>query len=70
MWLLAGQKATDHSAIARFCTRFLADACENLFYQMAKRLEKAGELSKETVFIAGTKLEASANKYTFVWKNP
>ena len=26
------------------------------------------ELSKETVFIDGTKFEACANKYTFVWK--
>ncbi len=68
MWLLAGQKAPDHSTIARFRTGFLAEACENLFYQMVKRLEQADELSKETVFIDGTKLEASANKYTFVWK--
>ena len=30
---------------------------------MVKRLEKAGKLSKETVFIDGTKLEASATKY-------
>ena len=35
---------------------------------MVKRLENEGELSKETVFIDGTKLEACANKYTFVWK--
>ncbi len=68
MWLLAGRKAPDHSTIARFRTGFLADACENLFYQMVKRLESSGELSKETVFIDGTKLEACANKYTFVWK--
>ena len=68
MWLLAGQKAPDHSTIARFRTGFLADACENLFYQMVRRLEESGELSKETVFIDGTKLEACANKYTFVWK--
>ena len=68
MWLLAGQKAPDHSTIARFRTGFLADACENLFFQMVKRLEDSGELSKETVFIDGTKLEACANKYTFVWK--
>lgn len=67
-WLLAGQKAPDHSTIARFRTGFLAAACEDLFYQMVKRLENAGELSKETVFIDGTKLEACANKYTFVWK--
>ena len=27
-----------------------------------------GELSGETIFIDGTKIEACANKYTFVWK--
>lgn len=68
MWLLAGHKAPDHSTIARFRTGFLADACENLFYQMVRRLAQAQELSRETVFIDGTKLEACANKYTFVWK--
>ena len=68
MWLLAGQKAPDHSTIARFRTGFLADACEDLFYQIVRRLASMGELSEETVFIDGTKLEACANKYTFVWK--
>lgn len=68
MWLLAGQKAPDHSTIARFRTGFLAEACEDLFYQMVRRLAEMGEISKETVFIDGTKLEACANKYTFVWK--
>jgi len=68
MWLLAGRKAPDHSTIARFRTGFLADACEDLFYQMVRRLAQVDELSKETVFIDGTKLEACANKYTFVWK--
>ncbi len=47
MWLLAGQKAPDHSMTARFRSGFLADVCENLFYQMVKRLEDTGELSKE-----------------------
>ena len=68
MWLLAGQKAPDHSTIARFRTGFLAGACEDLFYQMVRRLADMDELSKETVFIDGTKLEACANKYTFVWR--
>ena len=68
MWLLAGQKAPDHSTIARFRSGFLEEACEDLFYQMVHRLERVGELSKETVFLDGTKLEACANKYTFVWK--
>ena len=47
MWLLAGQKAPDHSTIARFRTGFLADACEDLFYQMVRRLAAMDELSKE-----------------------
>lgn len=68
MWLLAGKKAPNHSTIARFRTGFLAEACEDLLYQMVRRLATMGELSKETVFIDGTKLEACANKYTFVWK--
>ena len=68
MWLLAGQKAPDHSTIARFRSGFLEEICEDLFYQMVHRLERVGELSKETVFLDGTKLEACANKYTFVWK--
>ena len=68
MWLLAGQKVPDHSTIARFRTGVLAEACEDLFYQLVRRLADMGELSKETVFIDGTKLEACANKYTFVWK--
>lgn len=35
---------------------------------MVKRLGDSGELSKETVFFDGIKLEACANKYTFVRK--
>lgn len=31
MWLLAGQKAPDHSTISRFCTGFLAEACANKY---------------------------------------
>ena len=68
MWLLAGQKAPDHSTIARFRSGFLEEACEDRCYQMVHRLGRAGELFKETVFLDGTKLEACANKYIFVWK--
>lgn len=66
MWLPTGQKAPDYSTIARFCTGFLTEACEDLFYQMVHRLNQMGELSKEMVFIDRTKLEACANKYTFI----
>ena len=68
MWLPGGQKAPDHSTIARFRRGILMEACEDLFYQLIKKLREKGEVSGETVFIDGTKIEASANKYTFVWK--
>ena len=51
MWLLAEQEAPDYSTDTRFRTGFLADASENLFYQMVRRLEDAGELSKGTMFL-------------------
>ncbi len=35
---------------------------------MSNTLYDLGEISGETIFIDGTKIEASANKYTFVWK--
>ncbi len=36
--------------------------------EMSQFLYQLGELSGETIFIDGTKIEACANKYTFVWK--
>ena len=35
---------------------------------MSNALFDLGEISGETIFIDGTKIEACANKYTFVWK--
>ncbi len=36
--------------------------------EVSQFLYQLGELSGETIFIDGTKIEACANKYTFVWK--
>lgn len=36
--------------------------------QATALLKELGEISGETVFIDGTKIEANANTYTFVWK--
>jgi transposase len=68
MWLLQGAKAPDHSTIARFRKEYLADSVENLFYQMIQYLHSIGEIKFENLFVDGTKIEANANRYTFVWK--
>ena len=68
MYLLEGRRAPDHAAIARFRTKHFGK-CANLFLsQMTKILLELKQLTKTEVFIDGTKIEASANKYTFVWK--
>lgn len=36
--------------------------------QMSEGLHELGEISGKDIFIDGTKIEASSNKYTFVWK--
>ena len=68
MWLLAGQKAPDHSTIARFRQKYLSECMEDLFYQFIQKLHEICEIPLKNVFIDGTKIEANANKYTFVWK--
>ena len=68
MWLLKGAKAPDHSTIARFRKEYLSETVEDLFCQMVKYLYSIGEIEFENLFVDGTKIEANANRYTFVWK--
>ena len=68
MYLLEGAKAPDHNTIARFRSTRLKNIIDNLFGQVVLLLKDYGELSCENLFVDGTKIEANANKYTFVWK--
>ena len=68
MYLLQREKAPDHSTIARFRSERLSGVMEEMFDQLVNLLAEDGELSLESVFIDGTKLEANANRYSFVWK--
>ena len=68
MYLLEGAKAPDHNTIARFRSERLKDIIDNLFNQVVLLLKDYGELSCENLFVDGTKIEANANKYSFVWK--
>ena len=68
-WLLQGYKAPDHATISRFRKDYLSnEVIEDLFYQQVKYLAAQKEILFENVFIDGTKIEANANRYTFVWK--
>ncbi|MBC8059696.1 MAG: IS1182 family transposase [Clostridiaceae bacterium] len=68
MWLLKGRQAPDHNTIARFRTERLIGIVDDLFNQLVNKLKDWGEIQFKNIFIDGTKIEANANKYTFVWK--
>lgn len=65
IWLLDGYKAPSHNTIARFRNSIIG--LDNVFAQMVTLLAKRKEVTFDEVYIDGTKLEASANKYSFVW---
>lgn len=68
MWLLNGYPVPDHNTIARFRTERLEGVLDDLFNQFIEILHNQKEVVYETLFVDGTKIEANANKYTFVWK--
>ena len=67
MWLLQGESVPDHATFARFQNERLTDVIEDLFVQLVMKLNELGEIKFRNIFIDGTKIEANANRYTFVW---
>ena len=68
MFLLEGHPAPDHATLARFRSIHFAPCSKRILAEVSNILFDLGEISGETIFIDGTKIEANANKYTFVWK--
>ena len=69
IYLLEGQRAPDHNTINRFRKNILTqEAGQDILHQLVVLLHEKGLLSLEAAFIDGTKIEANANKYSFVWK--
>ena len=68
MFLLEGAPVPDHATFARFRSIHFAPCAKHILAEMSNAFFDLGEISGETVFIDGTKIEAATNKYTFVWK--
>ncbi|AZA77316.1 IS1182 family transposase [Chryseobacterium sp. G0186] len=66
MWVSAMSRP-DHNTINRFRSQRLKGEIKAIFTQIVLLLEKEGLVSLETTFVDGTKIEANANRYTFVW---
>ena len=67
MWL-SGMQRPDYNTINLFRKNRLAGYIDNIFTQVVQMLVDANFISLEIQYIDGTKIEANANKYTFVWK--
>jgi transposase len=68
MWL-AGMNKPDHNTLNRFRSDRLKDVLKTVFGKVVELLVEAGHISLKEIYTDGTKLEAQANRYTFVWGN-
>ena len=66
MWL-AGMERPDHNTINRFRTDKLKGVLKEVFAQVVTLMVGQGLVDIKTIYVDGTKLEANANKYTFIW---
>ena len=68
MWL-SGMSTPDHNTINRFRGERLKAPLKKIFVQVVHLLAAEGLLSLRELYTDGTKIEANANRYTFVWGN-
>lgn len=66
MWLAGGARP-DHNTINDFRGRRLKDHLKKIFNQVVVLLSEQGAISLKEIILDGTKIEANANRYTFVW---
>ncbi len=68
MWLAQGEKPS-YRTINRFRSNlFIEDVLRECFVQFRNQLVEKELIEEEAIFIDGTKIEANANKFTFVWR--
>ena len=68
MWLLDGDKAPSFMTISNFMNDFLINSIDEIFKDINTVIFNQENVDLNHIYIDGTKLEANANKYTWVWK--
>jgi transposase len=66
MWL-SGMSYPDHNTINRFRSDRLKDVLKEVFNQVVHLLIDHGHVTMKEAYVDGTKMEANAGRYTFVW---
>jgi transposase len=68
-WLLKDEDGfPSHQTISNFMNTYLKDSIEDIFKEINTYIFKKDKVDLEHLYIDGTKMEANANKYSWVWK--
>ena len=68
LWMLDGESAPSHMTISNFIQNELKLSLDEIFNDINRYIFQKLHVDLNHVYIDGTKLEANANKYTWVWK--
>ena len=68
IWLTKGQKPQRDVFYDFKGKKLTGEVLDELNHQFMRRLEKEGLITLKELYIDGTKIEANANRYTFVWR--
>lgn len=68
IWLTKGQKPKRDAFYDFINKKLTPEILDDLNYQFLCRLKKEGLITLEILYIDGTKIEANANRYTFIWR--
>lgn len=68
IWLTKGERPRRDAFYDFINKKLTGTILDDLHYQFIRRLQKEGLITLDALFIDGTKIEANANRYTFVWR--
>ena len=68
IWLTKGQTPKRDAFYDFKGKKLTGEVLDELNYQFLLRLKKEGLVTLKELFIDGTKIEANANRYTFIWR--
>ena len=68
IWLTQGRKPKRDAFYDFKGKKLTSNILDDLNYQFMRRLKREGFVTLKELFIYGTKIEANANRYTFVWR--
>ena len=68
LWILDEENAPSHMTISNFIHNELSCSLEDIFNDINSYIFGQEDVDMNHAYIDGTKIEANANKYTWVWK--